>query len=298
MKQPNISQELLSKLGELLMNNPFAKSLDPNPNNYPEIIYKYRNWNEPYHKRLLIDNELYMSPPSLFNDPFDFRIYKNHSLLNTPEKIENFINQSIENAAEWIKDNDKNVIEQKKILEERLSDLTMYQVRSDYHDNEMYNNFFGVACFSKKWNSTLMWSHYANNHNGFCLGFDEKRIRYSMLFGMCDYVKYSEDYPIIHPNDNNVIRRQLQIFTKSIEWEYEQEYRVVKLYYNDGIAEPDSPKRIVKLDNTFITEVILGLAMSKKDKIEITQIAKDRNIDVYEIFKVPNKFELEKFKID
>jgi hypothetical protein len=42
----------------------------------PEILYKYRTWyNEcdkfQYQKRILTDNELYLSSADQFNDPFD-----------------------------------------------------------------------------------------------------------------------------------------------------------------------------------------------------------------------------------
>jgi hypothetical protein len=40
----------------------------------PKIIYKYRNWSDKHHKNVLKKNELYMSSPEEFNDPFDCRI--------------------------------------------------------------------------------------------------------------------------------------------------------------------------------------------------------------------------------
>jgi hypothetical protein len=30
----------------------------------------------------------------------------------------------------------------------------------------------GLLCFSESWDHLLMWSHYANKHQGICLGFD------------------------------------------------------------------------------------------------------------------------------
>ena len=30
----------------------------------------------------------------------------------------------------------------------------------------------GVLCFSESWQSTLMWAHYGDKHNGMCLGFE------------------------------------------------------------------------------------------------------------------------------
>lgn len=298
MSFPKIEKDALAKLGNMLMDNPFLKSLTPNPNNYPDVIYKYRKWDDKFQKKLLTDNELYMSPASLFNDPFDCKIYKNHYLLDTPEKIEEYINKSMENSSDWMKQNNKNPHEQRKILEERLSDIVKYQVRSEYYDDEYNNKYHGIACFSKRWDSILMWSHYADNHKGFCIGFDEKRMRYSMLFGKGDFVKYSEDFPEIHPHDDAKEVQNLRTYCKSKEWSYEEEYRFMNLYFDAGGADKDSPKRIVKLEDKFIKEIILGVCMPEKDKLEIIKKAKDRNLKVYEIVKVPFKFELEKFEVD
>ncbi len=56
-------------------------------NNLPEIVYKYRCWSNTFHKNLLTKNEVFLSSPSVFNDPFDCRIPKNYLLLDNDEKI-------------------------------------------------------------------------------------------------------------------------------------------------------------------------------------------------------------------
>ena len=45
-----------------------------------------------------------------------------------------------------------------------------------------------------------MWSHYANNHTGFCVGFDEKMMKYSSLFDKGAMVDYINEYPEINQN--------------------------------------------------------------------------------------------------
>ena len=35
-----------------------------------------------------------------------------------------------------------------------------------------FNRNNGLLCFSKRWNSPVLWSHYASKHRGMCLGFD------------------------------------------------------------------------------------------------------------------------------
>ena len=40
----------------------------------PTILYKYRDWGNPYNKKLLTDNEVYFASPREFNDPLDCAI--------------------------------------------------------------------------------------------------------------------------------------------------------------------------------------------------------------------------------
>src|ERR1700754_1158337 len=58
---------------------------------FPPIVYKYRTWTDINHQRMLRNNELYLSSPADFNDPFDCRIPVNYLLLDTRKKIEEYI---------------------------------------------------------------------------------------------------------------------------------------------------------------------------------------------------------------
>ncbi|MFM2376620.1 MAG: hypothetical protein RLZZ165_1717, partial [Bacteroidota bacterium] len=73
--------------------------------NPPPIVYKYRNWKDDNHKNWLKNNEIYLSSPGLFNDPFDCRIPPNFYLLNTPESMlkyaENVVSRNRIQIEEW-----------------------------------------------------------------------------------------------------------------------------------------------------------------------------------------------------
>jgi len=68
----------------------------------PKTLYKYRDWSNRFHRRLISNQELYFAKPSDFNDPFDGNIpirwdlmteedcfNKNLELLNTVHKDKN-----------------------------------------------------------------------------------------------------------------------------------------------------------------------------------------------------------------
>ncbi len=125
---------------------------------FPEIIYKYRDWNNPLHRSVLMYNELYLASPKDFNDPFDCRITKNYQLLNTPEKKDKFINRiMIDSFAEWSNSNSNirplSMITQ---MESRLNDLDALQ--KEFEDLTVIENnlHYGVICFSAVWNQILL----------------------------------------------------------------------------------------------------------------------------------------------
>ena len=62
-------------------------------------------------------------------------------------------------------------------MEQRLENLPALQ--KEFEDLTIIENdlHYGVICFSAIWNHILMWSHYANSHQGFCIGFYEEKIR-------------------------------------------------------------------------------------------------------------------------
>ena len=40
---------------------------------FPEILYKYRSWDDSFHKKVITHRELFFSPPTWFEDPKDCR---------------------------------------------------------------------------------------------------------------------------------------------------------------------------------------------------------------------------------
>jgi hypothetical protein len=115
-----------------------------------------------------------------------------------------------------------------------------------------------VCCFSFISNNLLMWAHYADKHHGACLIFDNSvenkfaNIPDSRLTTVpVNYKPFSE----INYFENKLEGIRNLFGTKSIEWEYEREYRIV-------ILEPEG---IVKFNPKFLTGIIFGLKVSDED---------------------------------
>jgi hypothetical protein len=113
------------------------------------------------------------------------------------------------------------------------------------YKNEMAQRH-GVLCFSLSWHNPLLWSHYAEKHHGVALGFD---ISSDILTG----VTYLKRRPALKEINIEVARRLL--YTKYIDWKYEQEVRVYT-----GLEERDESGLYFAdfCDQIVLREVIVG----------------------------------------
>lgn len=259
----------------------------------PEIIYKYRNWTDKYHKRALTNTELYLSAPSDFNDPFDYKITKNHHSLNSPERIEKYIEKGINDNLEYLRAEKRGIEGEKIQLRKRFQNLDQYQREHEEINNENTDKYLGVLSLSGRWDSILMWSHYGDFHRGYCIGFDEEKLRNSGFFGTGGNVSYTSELPFIDPiEEEDIVKTSFyKTHYKAKDWEYEEEYRLTKLFYDKPYEEPN---RLVQIPEEYIREVIIGLKISDEHKSEITLECKKRKIDIYQAIKEPYEFKIKR----
>lgn len=256
-----------------------------NTKNYPKIIYKYRNWTEKYHKDVLRKNELYMPSPKEFNDPFDCRIPNNFTSLNSLDHKQEYANYLVAKHQEAL---NKGGYTYEAALNKIMSDLEDIKRYQEDHEQILFkqqDEDYAILSMSGRWNSILMWSHYANNHKGYCIGFYESKMRESRIFGWGGPLGYNRNnqYPIITPYDNGMDKLFTISHTKSNEWKYEKEYRLSDLLITDNLEIRKS--RIRKIPNDFIAEINLGLMISEKDKSDILKWATKKKIKVYQLIK-------------
>ena len=265
-------------------------------NELPEIIYKYRNWTSEFHKKVLTENQVFLSAPSDFNDPFDCRISKNHLLLDTPEKIEEFIEKGMREHFEYLMENGFDIENERNYLRKRLKDLPKYQKEFEVINEEYTDKYLGVLSLSGRWDSILMWSHYGDFHKGYCIGFDEEKLRNSGLFGKGGNVSYDDKFPKIDPFDDDTPKTSFyQTHWKAKDWEYEEEYRLTKLFFD----KPDEePQRTVTFQEDCIREVIIGMKTSEEQKEEIIEICRNRKTPVFQAYKDSFEFKVKRQPIE
>lgn len=167
----------------------------------------------------------------------------------------------------------------------------------------------GVLCFASMEDNLLMWSHYAKNHEGLCIEFDknadffngkykdatkffDKPIKdYYRNIGELRKVEYKLERPVyLEPNELESDTESW--FVKSIEWEYEQEQRLLlplslaqETSGLDMLFYPVSPQ--------MIKSIILGCQMSNTVKKEVTEHCEKHGIKVREAFIHAHQFKLD-----
>lgn len=105
----------------------------------------------------------------------------------------------------------------------------------------------GVLSLSRTCNDILMWSHYAENHKGFVVGFHyqssyessfEKGIAHLLPYR----VAYEKDRPVFNFSESHELMKCMLV--KSPQWEYEQEERAFTFNEGPGIHKYDRESRL------------------------------------------------------
>lgn len=141
----------------------------------------------------------------------------------------------------------------------------------------------GIFSLSRIPNNQLLWAHYAHSHQGFCIGYETDILIKSKPYGLnfLDVV-YSQEVPkiteidivnLVQTGDIYLLIKKM-IGTKSQEWSYEQEIRIIA----DIKGKQEHDFRAVK-------SIHFGLKMSDSDKEFIMQQLAGRGIEYYQIYQ-------------
>lgn len=130
-----------------------------------------------------------------------------------------------------------------------------------------------LCCFSEYSDSIVMWSHYTDKHSGVAIEFDFKDNEF-MKEHLIKVI-----YTDIFDTDNYYFAH----ITKSRQWEYEQEWRIVGAYYSEHVydkVEEKGPNRYIDISGC-IKSIMFGVNMDLKTKRTIVNMCKGKNINFY-----------------
>jgi len=229
-------------------------------------LFKYRTIDSV--KQLLENNSLWFSSPIDFNDPFDCPIVPNTN--NTEDEIREFIRV---NVPKRMSSDEISNLAAKVFSEPGRWKKTIEQTYSTVIKSA------GICCFTKNDTNLLMWSHYSDSHKGVCIKFD---ILKDPEFFFCPLpVVYSKEYPTFNHLNNRDNRVKDVVLSKSIDWQYEDEIRVLKM----------NLKGLLAFKKEALIEIIFGCNSSEENIQEVIELAEKENYRIK--FKKANKKERE-----
>ena len=159
----------------------------------------------------------------------------------------------------------------------------------------------GISCLSELDDSLLMWAHYANNHRGMCVEYELLEINRQLGFS---------PVPVIYSNERSILRSINQdtidedtmsaliesITSKSPEWSYEREWRIIRDNGACG-ANWDEEKKGALLDMIRPTSVILGCMATPEFESMIREYCEDFKINLYKMEKDTYLYKLKKVPV-
>ena len=176
-----------------------------------------------------------------------------------------------------------------------------------------FRSIFGVLSLSAKWNHHLMWSHYADSQFGIALELNENDEFFSQQsefkFSKINHVRYTKTRPKFEFQIDNVDSYKTNnevgniFLRKSIDWVYEQEYRVIHLLhnkYNSGVKDKNGFEiYLYPLPNSVFKSVIFGFRTSQNKIDEIISLASQSipHIKFYKVLPSSKNYNFKKKKI-
>ena len=225
--------------------------------------------------------------PAAMNDPFDVSPFIS---LGSDDYIREKVTQKVlqefkPEGKPWL---DKirhtpNYERFKQSAEEGIRDQIEFEIKAwkqilkeeQEHLKRTVSAQIGLFCMTENPDSILMWSHYADSHQGFVLEFDTSHEFFSEK-GAGNFlrpVQYSHVRPGFLPDADLEID---PMFVKSFEWEYEKEWRLIKRLdlADKHIKAQPFDIFLFKIPWKAIKTVILGCNMSERSRNRILNMVK------------------------
>ncbi len=290
----------------------------------PSSLFRYRPlnyWQDDTQNKKQIDafknDTIYAVTANRFNDPYDTLVrYDQEEIKRYVSSIMN--RETLEGMKSWFAQGKDLSEEVKRMLPDGLTDflknmllsiddLSVLEDKMEKSRNQMINlietyfpiltemakRYSAMACFSESVKSVLMWSHYANSHQGFALEYDfrptlEKPIKnvgiYPVIYDeermdVSLYMAWSFLRFIGIEVNNPDITAYLKIaLHKSSIWAYEQEWRLI-----------DSTPRIITDTKPSAIRykpvaIYYGQQISGNYKAQLHEIAQEKKIKEYQMY--------------
>ncbi len=251
----------------------------------PKSLFKYRTFDSDSNAlRNLEKDTVWLADPSTFNDPYDcVHTFQVERLMNF-DKINQLKAAVFQSLAEDKKAEIEAAITQ--TLNEEFSDIIRQTTKS-------IASSFKLCSFSERLDSTLMWAHYADYHQGFCVEYDfaclpdtdlQKRFLYPVIY-TDTLLNATEFYSkSLNGEKANNLFLSCAALCKAKDWSYESEWRLI---FANATLESAQSYPVPKPK-----AVYLGAKVDEHNKRELIEICDSKCIPVFEMCLDQTRFKL------
>lgn len=282
----------------------------------PDKLFKYKTFS-PDSMELILADYLYFANPSKFNDPLDCKVSIDDD-INDESQLRSILSNLYKiNAERKLNDSARSLRYKGPKTLEKIS--TLSQSEAERLVSEIYDNFDffddksasinqalansignvilsgyskGILSLAENSDCPLMWAHYANNHEGLCLGYkipDKVKAKIHPINYSSNRREIKTSQIIKMLNNDNTARREIEdaiFLRKATPWGYEKEWRMIS---NVGLQNA----------TIYLSEIIFGLRCKDTTMYSVMKSLQGRSIEVkfYKMVEVSKSFTLAKEEI-
>lgn len=242
-----------------------------------------------------------------FNQMFLYLLTENNIKTDiTEDELEEFKNSCFTSLGRFKENKFVNYVESQGVEKQKIKDMLnkMNEIkksilqRSEIEVSKQMNKSFEsvnnalaevyISCsFTECNNNQQMWAQYSNNHEGFLIEYDTRKLNSDELKSISK-IRYGEKPKInifdlimlkIYDENNTIPKTFITDFvgnllTKNKDWEGQKEWRLIPYGKEEGL-----------LHFPYISSIYLGNKISDENKNKILDIAKKENYKVYVLVK-------------
>jgi len=272
------------------------------------FVYKYLDADR---SSFLVDGLIRFTPPGALNDPYEClpsfpenlehealvraksELFARHAPAPGDSRIERRLKDKTA-CKEWA--------QTEKILRQNMPGIRERFMRTS---ELRMNSRIGILSLSSRWDSALMWSHYARSYAGFCIGFNREHPYFRgdpnhiNDRGQITQVMYSAHRTKIKVTRFTDEESYEVLLTKSLDWEYEKEERMVALLdkADKTIDAAPYPVALFQIPFDAMTEIIVGNRASLQLKTDVLAAGNKFGLQCFETQISRESFDVERRKL-
>lgn len=232
-------------------------------NNPPRYLHKYMSKRLDRIGDVLVNRHLYFAAPPQLNDPFDCTLGLDLRNGATTEDWKEYLTHLVgsetpESTPEYRRAKAEDNVRRGRHTYPAFLDDAEQDIRRAVKETGCN---LGVLCLSSDPKNVMMWSHYADNHEGLVLRFDSRHMAHQTSGELrCFQVNYDRFFPRLPEyiaalrgmkNGDNLTFNKLFFCRKSRDWKYEKEWRFFA----------NQPGSFVKFEPPMLSSIIFGWKM-------------------------------------